>query len=286
VRRHVLEVRALGQGGQVADLHVFEHALPRRGHSRLLCERAWLSPGGLLRSVREEGWIELAGDSRRAGAEISALGYRLPRSSLVQRPLCRSEGLNMAYRSGRGRQIASGAGPRPRSLPARLRRRVRLRCPDVWPPPWRPRRRHLRAAAADLHAAGPAHPGRLWTEAAPAGGPRGLLRGHQRALRTRRAHRHVHIARSPNGRSSFKVHSWPRRRSIGWRITRIRSSSPATASAPTDAGAPTAAPGTETGPWILIEIGGHLAMSPLPHHRAYGSVPRRFGRLSRQCGSR
>jgi hypothetical protein len=25
-----------------------------------------------------------------------------------------------------------------------------------------------------------------------------------------------------------------------------------------------------------IGIGGHLAMPPLPHHRAYGSVPRRF----------
>ena len=32
------------------------------------------------------------------------------------------------------------------------------------------------------------------------------------------------------------------------------------------------------GLWILIGIGGHLAMPPLPHHRAYGSVPRRFGR--------
>src|SRR4249919_2862547 len=30
----------------------------------------------------------------------------------------------------------------------------------------------------------------------------------------------------------------------------------------------------------LIGIGGHLAMPPLPHHRAYGSVPRRFGGLS------
>src|SRR5207237_7068811 len=26
----------------------------------------------------------------------------------------------------------------------------------------------------------------------------------------------------------------------------------------------------------MIGIGGHLAMPPLPHHRAYGSVPRRF----------
>ena len=26
----------------------------------------------------------------------------------------------------------------------------------------------------------------------------------------------------------------------------------------------------------LIGIGGHLAMALLPHHRAYGSVPRRF----------
>ena len=34
------------------------------------------------------------------------------------------------------------------------------------------------------------------------------------------------------------------------------------------------------GPWKLIGIGGHLTMSPLPHHRAYGSVPRRFGQLS------
>src|SRR5206468_665768 len=29
-----------------------------------------------------------------------------------------------------------------------------------------------------------------------------------------------------------------------------------------------------------IGIGGHLTMPPLPHHRAYGSVPRRFGGLS------
>jgi hypothetical protein len=31
------------------------------------------------------------------------------------------------------------------------------------------------------------------------------------------------------------------------------------------------------GPWI--GIGGHLAVPPLPHHRAYGSVPRRFDRV-------
>ena len=30
----------------------------------------------------------------------------------------------------------------------------------------------------------------------------------------------------------------------------------------------------------MIGIGGHLTMPPLPHHRAYGSVPRRFGQLS------
>ena len=29
-----------------------------------------------------------------------------------------------------------------------------------------------------------------------------------------------------------------------------------------------------------IGIGGHLLAPPLPHHRAYGSVPRRFDRLS------
>src|SRR5690242_14158920 len=34
-----------------------------------------------------------------------------------------------------------------------------------------------------------------------------------------------------------------------------------------------------------IGIGGHLAVPPLPHHRAYGSVPRRFGGLSGERGS-
>jgi hypothetical protein len=28
--------------------------------------------------------------------------------------------------------------------------------------------------------------------------------------------------------------------------------------------------------WLLIGIGGHLAVPPLPHHRAYGSRTRRF----------
>src|SRR5205085_9406001 len=28
-----------------------------------------------------------------------------------------------------------------------------------------------------------------------------------------------------------------------------------------------------------IGIGGHLAVPPLPHHRAYGSVPRRFDQV-------
>src|SRR5690348_7066307 len=36
-------------------------------------------------------------------------------------------------------------------------------------------------------------------------------------------------------------------------------------------------------PPVSIGIGGHLAMPPLPHHRAYGSVPRRFGGLT-GCG--
>jgi hypothetical protein len=30
-------------------------------------------------------------------------------------------------------------------------------------------------------------------------------------------------------------------------------------------------------PAELIELGGSLAAPPLPHHRAYGTVPRRFG---------
>lgn len=51
---------------------------------------------------------------------------------------------------------------------------------------------------------------------------------------------------------------------------------PATRQRPAGVGASTAM----TRLWTLIGIGGHLAMSPLPHHRAYGSVPRRFGRLS------
>ena len=36
----------------------------------------------------------------------------------------------------------------------------------------------------------------------------------------------------------------------------------------------------------LIGIGGHLTVPPLPHHRAYGSVPRRFVRIKPQQGSR
>src|SRR5262249_43821049 len=32
---------------------------------------------------------------------------------------------------------------------------------------------------------------------------------------------------------------------------------------------------------LLIGIGGSLAAPPLPHHRAYGSVPRRFARVKR-----
>ena len=35
-----------------------------------------------------------------------------------------------------------------------------------------------------------------------------------------------------------------------------------------------------------IGIGEHLAVLPLPHHRAYGSVPRRFGQLSSHGFSR
>ena len=35
----------------------------------------------------------------------------------------------------------------------------------------------------------------------------------------------------------------------------------------------------------LIGIGGSLAAPPLPHHRAYGSVPRRFDRVKRLMGS-
>ena len=36
----------------------------------------------------------------------------------------------------------------------------------------------------------------------------------------------------------------------------------------------------------LIGIGGHLTMPPLPHHQAYGSVPRRFDRIRPQRGCR
>jgi len=34
----LLHVRALGAQGQIAHLHVLEHALPKRGHRRLLWE--------------------------------------------------------------------------------------------------------------------------------------------------------------------------------------------------------------------------------------------------------
>ena len=34
----------------------------------------------------------------------------------------------------------------------------------------------------------------------------------------------------------------------------------------------------------LIGIGGHLTVPPLPHHRAYGPVPRRFVRIKPQQG--
>ena len=44
--------------------------------------------------------------------------------------------------------------------------------------------------------------------------------------------------------------------------------------------------GQRRGPWTPIGIGGRLAAPPLPHHRAYGSVPRRFGRVSSQGRSR
>ena len=37
---------------------------------------------------------------------------------------------------------------------------------------------------------------------------------------------------------------------------------------------------------LLIGIGGHLTMPPLPHHRAYGSVPRRFDRIRPRRGCR
>src|SRR6201993_2547291 len=35
----------------------------------------------------------------------------------------------------------------------------------------------------------------------------------------------------------------------------------------------------EDGRKVLLGIGGRLATPPLPHHRAYGSVPRRFDRV-------
>ena len=47
-------------------------------------------------------------------------------------------------------------------------------------------------------------------------------------------------------------------------------------------------PGADSGLFDrrLIGIGGHLTMPPLPHHRAYGSVPRRFDRIRPQQGCR
>ena len=37
---------------------------------------------------------------------------------------------------------------------------------------------------------------------------------------------------------------------------------------------------------LLIGIEGHLSVPPLPHHRAYGSVPRRFAQIKPQQGCR
>src|SRR5215813_4430853 len=49
---------------------------------------------------------------------------------------------------------------------------------------------------------------------------------------------------------------------------------------------PLAGAGSDGPKVAWIGIGGHLAMPPLPHHRAYGSVPRRFDwvKLGRRRG--
>jgi DNA replication protein DnaC len=91
----------------------------------------------------------------------------------------------------------------------------------------------------------------LRPETAAAGRARGLLRGDQRAVRTRRADRDLQPRVHRMARALFRVRCSPRRRSTDWRITRTRSSSPATASAPTAAGAATAAARNQTGLWIL-----------------------------------
>jgi hypothetical protein len=71
--------------GQIADLHVLEHALPKRGHRRLLCERTWSIPGGRPGAYVRIG-DRVGGNIRPRGVGISASVYRLPQSGLVQGP--------------------------------------------------------------------------------------------------------------------------------------------------------------------------------------------------------
>ena len=76
--RHMLKVRALGQRGQVADLHVFEHALPKRGHGGLLWERR-----GAFQAVSQErrgGRRSRRWRNRAAGlrSDARSTAYRTP----------------------------------------------------------------------------------------------------------------------------------------------------------------------------------------------------------------
>src|SRR5262249_12349891 len=76
----VADVRHLRVRGEIANLHVLDHALTKRGHGVLPCERAWLIPG-----VRPRAYRESIGEMARTPAGSSGRSdYDLPRSGLVQ----------------------------------------------------------------------------------------------------------------------------------------------------------------------------------------------------------
>jgi hypothetical protein len=75
-------VGALCRRGEVANLHVFQHPLPKRGHTRLLCGRAWPIPGQSHGSVCEDRcsnrWANesVGNPTRRCGSARRSTVYR------------------------------------------------------------------------------------------------------------------------------------------------------------------------------------------------------------------
>jgi hypothetical protein len=77
---NLLCIHALCVQGQVANLHVLDHATAKRAHRRLLCEMnstTW----------RRETWSAVAAKRNPSNWESVERIKELPRSGLVQRPL-------------------------------------------------------------------------------------------------------------------------------------------------------------------------------------------------------